>query len=114
MPVSKTEREYIKDFQKIKLYINKSTPLRISSPYISQEMLEKINKEKEKFQRIEAKEFKSYVINHNYEKQYVPNYVTTSPSNDCTLKFRETKKSKWINKKGFVYLNGKDLLLKHN
>lgn len=81
---------------------------------MDQNTLEKIFCEREKEKRIDKKDFVSYIINHNYEKQFIPNYVTTCPAKPEEIKFRPTNKSKWIKKKGFIYTNGKDLLLKES
>lgn len=109
-----TEDEYLKSREVLKSFIRKSTPLLISFPYMDQITLEKIYNEREKRKRISKKDFVTFIKNHDYEKQFIPNYVTTSQSKPENAKFRLTRKSKWLNKLGFIFANGKDLILKES
>lgn len=67
------------------------------------------DKEKEKW--ITKKGFDNRKI--FYPPNFISNYVFTSEGKSLNdFRFREIEKKKWLDEKGFVYKNGKDLLLK--
>jgi hypothetical protein len=86
-------------------------PIRISSPYLDQYMFEHIYKVDNKKKWVSKKGFSS-LTKPNPVKNYIPNYVFTTPSmSPHDFKYRNNNAKSWITKKGFVYKNGKDFLL---
>ena len=99
----------------LKKDIRHSTPLRISETYLDPVTYDKVFNNK----NIEKKKWKNEkgfnVAVGKYKGNFIKNYVNVSEGqrfND--FKFRDDHKEKWIDKNGFKYKHGHDLLLHQN
>lgn len=71
--------------------------IRNSSPYISEEELVRQEYLKSKEKWIDNKSFKNYFGQATHTTNFIPNYVTITPSEPPILhKFREIEQNKWI------------------
>ena len=101
--LTKKELEFLKNKSIIKdMYLKNSTPLNISSPYLSSDEVQRIFFKKSKKAWIYKKGFNNIAINHHPENNYIRNYVNLSPGiRTLEFKHRTEDKKKWMDNNGF-------------
>jgi hypothetical protein len=71
--------------------------IRNSSPYISEEELHRQEYIKSKERWMIPKQFQSYFGKASHSNNFIPNYVTITPSEPPILhKFRDTERDRWL------------------
>jgi len=101
--------------EEMRNYLKKSSPLRISQPYMDHytfnRVFNPVYKEKQKW--ITKKGFDNKI--GAFHPNYIENYVVQSQGTKAQdVKFRDVKKEKWLYKEGFNYKNGDDYLIKYD